>query len=319
MHRQFDDILLGSIELFCLAAEAGSFTAAANIAGVTPAAVSRSISRLEKRLGVRLFVRSTRSIRMTEGGKAYFEQCRAALNQLMEAERKVTGEQVQPSGTIRISAPTTHAHFRLLPLLPRFRAKYPLIKLEVHVSNRNIDFHEENFDIAIRFRAQPDSTMVARHLEDAELVIIASPAYLKRAGLPRKLTDLQKHECLQFDLPSSGRQIGWLFNDDGHEKVILTVGNYRGAGDVLACVTLAKAGAGLFQTYRFIVEKDLAEGTLAEVLQPFGGRSRPVSLMYPKDRMLPSRVRAFVEFMLEQSQMLDSQEGPQLPKRRRAK
>jgi len=118
MKRHFDDVLLGSIELFCLAAEAGSFTAAALAAGVTPASVSRSISRLEKRLGVRLFVRSTRSIRLTEGGKTYFEQCRQALNLLVEAERKVTGEQVQPAGTLRISTPTTYGHHRLLPLLP---------------------------------------------------------------------------------------------------------------------------------------------------------------------------------------------------------
>src|SRR6202008_3024053 len=111
-----DPLRVGSIGLCCLAAEAGSFTAAANNAGVTPAAVSRSISRLEKRLGVRLFVRSTRSIRLTEGGREYFEQCRTALNQLVEAERRVTGEQVQPSGTIRISAPTTYGHHRLLPL-----------------------------------------------------------------------------------------------------------------------------------------------------------------------------------------------------------
>jgi DNA-binding transcriptional LysR family regulator len=299
MHRQFDDILLGSIELFCLAAEAGSFTAAANTAGVTPAAVSRSISRLEKRLGVRLFVRSTRSIRLTEGGKDYFEQSRAALNQLIEAERKVTGEQVQPSGTIRISAPTTYGHFRLLPLLPAFRAKYPLIRIEAHISNRNIDFHEENFDVAIRFREQQDSAMVARHLENAALVVVASPAYLKRAGIPRALSDLEQHECIQFDLPSSGRQIPWLFKEDGHEKEILSTGNYICAEDVLAGVTLAKAGAGLFQTYRFIVEKDLAEGGLVEVLQTFAGRSRPVSLMYPHGRLLPSRVRALVDFLLE--------------------
>ena len=91
--------------------------------------------------------RSTRSIRLTEGGKVYFEQSRAALNQLIEAERKVTGEQVQPSGTIRISAPTTYGHFRLLPPLPAFRAKYPLIRIEAHISNRSIDFHEENFDV----------------------------------------------------------------------------------------------------------------------------------------------------------------------------
>jgi len=299
MHRQFDDILLGSIELFCLAAEASSFTGAANTAGVTPAAVSRAISRLEKRLGVRLFVRSTRSVRLTEGGKDYFEECRAALNQLVEAERKVTGEQVQPSGTIRVSAPTTYGHYRLLPLLPAFRAKYPLIKVEAHISNRNVDFHEENFDVAIRFRAQPDSMMVSRHLEDAALVVVASPAYLKRAKVPKTLSDLEQHECIQFDLPSSGRQISWLFKEGEHEKEIFSTGNYVCAEDVLAGVTLAKAGAGLFQTYRFIVERDLAQGELVEVLQAFAGRSRPVSLMYPHGRMLPSRVRAFVDFMTE--------------------
>src|ERR1700722_14118149 len=112
MKRHFDDLLLGSIELFCLAAEAGSFTAAALTAGVTPAAVSRSISRLEKRLGVRLFVRTTRSIRLTDGGRHYFDQCRQALSQLVDAERQVTGEQLQPAGILRISSPTPFGHYR---------------------------------------------------------------------------------------------------------------------------------------------------------------------------------------------------------------
>ncbi len=153
--------------------------------------------------------------------------------------------------------------------------------------------------MAIRFRVQQDSTMVARHLENAALVVIASPAYLKHAGMPRALSDLEQHECIQFDLPSNGRQIPWLFKEDDHEKEILSTGNYICAEDVLAGVTLAKAGAGLFQTYRFIVEKDLAEGGLVEVLQTFAGRSRPVSLMYPHGRLLPSRVRAMVDFLLE--------------------
>ena len=315
MKRQFDDLLLGSIELFCLAAEAGSFTAAAHAAGVTPAAVSRSVSRLEKRLGVRLFVRSTRQIRLTEGGKIYFEQCRLALSQLVEAERKVTGEQVQPSGTLRISTPTTYGHHRLLPLLPAFHARYPLIKLEVHISNRNIDFHGENYDLAIRVRAQPDSTMIARLLEDAPLVVVASPVYLQHAGVPRKLADLERHECIQFDLPSSGRQISWLFNEDGHEKEIFATGHYSCSEDVLGGVTLAKAGAGLFQTYKFIVEKELASGALVEVLQPFGGRARPYSVLYPHGRLLPSRVRAFIDFLLEQTERLKAEEKrPSKPK-----
>jgi DNA-binding transcriptional LysR family regulator len=281
MQRQFDDILLGSIELFCLAGDAESFTAAANAAGVTPAAVSRSISRLEKRLGVRLFVRSTRSIRLTEGGREYFEHCRAALNQLAEAERRVTGEQVQPSGTIRISAPTTYGHHRLLPMLPAFREQYPLIKVEAHISNRNIDLHEENFDVAIRFRAQPDSTMVARHLEDAELVVVASPAYLRRAGLPQALSDLEKHECIQFVLPSSGRQIPWLFKEDGHEKEMLLTGGYSCSEDVLAGVTLARAGAGLFQTYRCVVERDLAGAWWSRCCSPLAGARVPSACFTP--------------------------------------
>ncbi|HZR35801.1 MAG TPA: LysR substrate-binding domain-containing protein [Nevskia sp.] len=307
MQRHFDNVLLGSIELFCLAAEAGGFTAAAHAAGVTPAAVSRSIGRLEKRLGVRLFVRSTRSIRLTEGGKAYFEQCRAALDQLVEAERRIAGEQAQPSGTIRISTPTTYGHHRLLPLLPRFRERYPLIKLDVHISNRNIDFHDENFDVAIRVRAQPDSTMVARLLEDAPLVVVASPAYLGRAGIPRRLGELEQHECIQFDLPSSGRQIAWLFQEDGRDREILLPGNYSCSEDVLGGVTLAKAGAGLFQTYRFIVEKELGAGTLVEVLQAYGGRSRPYSLLYPHGRLLPSRVRVFIDFLMEQTTRLQAE------------
>jgi len=300
--RHFDDVLLGSIELFCLAAEGGTFTAAALAAGVTPAAVSRSISRLEKRLGVRLFVRSTRSVRLTDAGKAYFEQCRGALSQLVEAERQVTGQQVQPAGTLRISAPTTYAHHRLLPLLPAFRAKYPLIKIEVHISNRNVDLHNENFDCAVRVRAQPDSTTVARLLENASLVVVASPAYLKRRGIPKTLVDLERHECIQFELPSSGRAIGWLFNEDGVEREILLTGNYICAEDVLGGVSLAKSSAGLFQAYRFVVEKELAAGSLVEVLPAFAGRSRPFSLLYPHGRLLPSRVRVFVDFLMEQTQ-----------------
>lgn len=306
MTRQFDDVLLGSIELFCLSAETGSFTAAALAAGVTPAAVSRSISRLEKRLGVRLFVRSTRSIRLTEGGKAYHEQCRAALNQLVEAERKLSGEQVQPSGTLRITTPTTYGHHRLLPLLPLFRERYPLIRLQVHIGNRNVDLHEENFDLAIRVRAQPDSTMIARPLEEAPLVVVASPAYLKRAGTPKTLAELERHDCIQFNLPSSGRQIPWLFLDDGKERELVLSGNYSCQEDVLGGVTLAKAGAGLFQTYRFIVEKELAEGSLVEVLQAHGGRSRPYSLVYPHSRLLASRVRVFIDFMIEQTARLQA-------------
>ncbi|UZD98238.1 LysR substrate-binding domain-containing protein [Pseudomonas corrugata] len=299
MKRHFEDLQLGSIELFCLAAEAGSFTAAAQVAGVTPAAVSRSIFRLEERLGSRLFVRTTRSIRLTDAGKTYFEQCRQALTQLVEAQQEMMGAQSMPSGQLRISLPTTYGHHRILPLLPAFRALYPHVSVDVHLSNRNIDFVAEGYDLAIRVRAQPDSSLIARLLEDARLVVVAAPDYLRKAGTPGALEDLDDHECIQFELPSSGRRISWLFNVDGKEREVFGQGNYCCSDDVLGGVTLARHGAGLFQTYRFIVEQELADGSLVEVLQPFSGRSRPFTLLYPHGRYMPQRVRAFVDFLLQ--------------------
>ena len=298
MTRQFDDILLGSIELFCLAAECRSFTAAAIEAGVTPAAVSRSVSRLEQRLGVRLFVRTTRQVRLTDPGLAYFEQCRDALGRLVEAERQVTGQQLAPSGLLRISIPTPYGHYRVLPLLAEYRALYPQVQVEVHLSNRNIDFAEEGYDLAIRVRPPPDSNLIARKLEDAQLVTVATPDYLARCGTPLALEDLQAHECIQFELPSSGRRINWLYREQGADLELATTGSYLVSDDLLGCVTLARSGAGLLQVYRFIVEDDLRSGALVEVLQHAGGRSRPVTLLYPQNRHVPLRVRSFVDFLV---------------------
>ena len=299
MQRHFDDLQIGSLELFCLAAESGSFTTAARLAGVTPAAVSRAVARLEARLGVRLFVRTTRRIGLTEGGQAYFEQCRSALAQLTEAEREASGHQLLPSGTLRISLPTPYGHYRILPLLPAFRARYPAVQVEVHLSNRNIDFADEGYDLAIRGRTPVESTLIARKLEDVALVVVATPDYLARAGTPRTPADLPHHECIQFVLPSSGRRIPWQFREDGAEVERMTAGAYCCSDDLLGCVTLARSGAGLAQTLRFIVEDDLAAGRLVEVLQPYGGCSRPFSVLYPHRRQMPLRARRFVEFLLE--------------------
>ncbi|MES2936875.1 MAG: LysR family transcriptional regulator [Pseudomonadota bacterium] len=300
MGRQFEDVLLGSIELFCLAAELESFTAAASQAGITPAAVSRAIGRLEERLQVRLFVRSTRKIRLTDGGRSYFQQCRQALNQLSDAERELAGGQAEPSGVLRMSLPTTFGHHRVLPLLPRFRALYPKLRVEAHLSNRNVDFMAEGLDLAIRARAQPDSGLVARKLLDAELVVVAAPDYLRRAGRPQTLDDLQAHECVQFLLPSTGQPVPWLFRQEGRDLELRTQGSVTCAEDVLGVVTLVQHGAGLVQTYRFLVEDDLAQGRLVEVLQQHAGRSRPFSVIYPGTRHVPLRLRVFIDFLVQQ-------------------
>ena len=298
MKRQFGDVLLGSIELFCLAAELESFKDAANAAGLTPAAVSRSIARLEQRIGVRLFVRTTRQIRLSEAGRAYFLQCRQALNQLVEAEREVSGQQMEPAGLVRISMPTPYGHLRVLPLIAKFHARYPLVRLDLQLSNRNIDFTADGFDLAIRGRIPPDSGLVARKLEDSPVAVFATPDYLRRAGVPKTLEDLAQHECLQFVLPSAGQNIIWLFRRDGEDIDWPTNGSLTCSEDLLAAVTLAKHGAGLLQTSRFMVEEELRSGQLIEVLQEYGGRSRPFSLLYPRDRNLPLRVRVLIDFLV---------------------
>ncbi|MCG7325660.1 LysR family transcriptional regulator [Achromobacter sp. ACRQX] len=297
MTRHFDDMQLGSIEMFCLAAELSSFTAAANAAGVTPAAVSRSVSRLEARLGIRLFVRSTRHIRLSDEGRAYFEQVRPAIAQLVDAERQVGGQGA--AGRLRISLPTPYAHYRVLPLLPAFRDKYPNVDVHVHISNRNVDFADDGYDLSVRGRAPDDSALIARKLEDAELVVVGAPDYLRRRGTPQTLEDLAAHECIQFDRPSSGRRIPWTFQVEGEAVDIVTDGAYGTAEDVLGGVTLARAGAGLFQTYRFVVEDDLRAGRLTEVLQQHGGSTRPFVLLYPHARHISRRVRAFVDFLVD--------------------
>jgi DNA-binding transcriptional LysR family regulator len=300
MSRRFDDVMLGSIELFCSAAELGSFTAAAVALGVTPPAVSRSVARLEARLGVQLFKRTTRHVALTDAGRDYFNHCREALTQLADAERAVTGQQEAPAGTVRISLPTPYGHHRILPLLPKFRRAYPEVAVEANVSNRNVDFTMEGYDFAVRSRTLPDSGLVARKLEDAELIVVASPSYLRKRGVPKSIDDLPRHECVQFLLPSSGQPVPWLFRVAGRDVEVSTSGGLRCSEDLLASVTLARHGGGLLQTYRFIVEDDLRHGTLKPVLQAHAGRSRPMSLLYPAQRHMPLRVRVLIDFIVRE-------------------
>lgn len=293
----FDGALMGGVPLFCLVARHEGFTAAARATGLTTAGVSRAVARLEARLGVRLLTRTTRSVRLTPEGQRFYEQCREALNQLAEAEREVTGGQLRPAGTVRLSLPTSYGHFRVLPVLPEFMRRHPEITLELQMSNRNVNFAEEGFDLAIRGRNPPDSGLVARKLEDAELVIVASPTYLRSHGRPRRAEDLGRHECIQFLLPRTGAPVPWVLKQGEGFVEHLTSGRLRCSDDILGPITLARAGAGLVQTYRYLVEDSLREGALELVLTELGGASRPFSLLYPGQRHVPLRVRVLIDFL----------------------
>jgi DNA-binding transcriptional LysR family regulator len=290
---------LSTIALFCKSAELGSFTAAANAMGLTPAAVSRGVGRLEDRLGLKLFRRTTRSMSLTDDGRLYFEQCRAAIAQIDDAEKNITGQQSEPRGLLRISAPSTYAHYRLLPRLADFKSRYPLIELDINIANRNIDFVEDGYDVAIRLGTPPDSRLIARKLEDARVGVYATPAYLKNHGTPASLADLKDkraHTLLPFVLPSTGKALPWIFMQGGQQIELTPNSTVHVSEGPIGCVVLARSGMGMVQTFSWIADSYTHE--FVEVLTPLSGCTRPFYLLYPQNRHLSVKVRALVDFLI---------------------
>jgi DNA-binding transcriptional LysR family regulator len=291
---------LSTIALFCKAAELGSFTKAAQALGLTPAAVSRGVGRLEERLGLKLFRRTTRSMQLTDDGQLYFAQCRAALAQIDDAERSITGQHSEARGLLRISVPSTYAHYRLLPRMGAFRVLYPHVELDINISNRNIDFIDEGYDVAIRLGEPPDSRLVARKLEDARVGVYASPAYVQARGAPTGLAQLQdtaQHTLLPFVLPSTGRSMPWLFVQQSQPVEIVPMSSVHVSEDPIGAVSLARAGMGLVQTFDWVAQA--APGGLVEVLADHAGRSKPFYLLYPQNKHLATKVRVLVEFLVK--------------------
>lgn len=294
--RRLDDI-----EALILAVERGSLTAAATALGSTPSAVSRAISRLEQRLGVQLLRRSTRSLGLTEAGQRYLEQSRHAFALLDEAERTLQGQREHLAGRVRISAPTTYGQYRLPQRLRDFAARHPQVEIELAIGNRNVDLVAEGFDMAIRAGELPDSGLVARPLEDAAFCLVAAPAYLQAHGVPADTGALAAHRCLAFVMPSTGRVLPWRLRENGRDVDWSPATALKVADDPLGVVALARAGAGICQTYEFIVADDLRRGDLVEVLPRTRGRTRMFSLLYAPHRQLPAASRALIEALVAAS------------------
>lgn len=295
-----DSVALRAIEVFCAAVEAGSFTAAAHQLGLTPAAVSRAIAQHEVALGVRLFRRTTRHISLTDEGQAYFEPCRQALSLIEDAERKLSHRQTKPRGRVRISVPTTYGHYRALPVIARFGEQYPEVEVEVNVSNRNVDFVTEGYDLVVRAGELGDSTLVARKLEDASLGVFASPSYLAAHGTPKTPDDVLRHRVVGFIRPSTGRVLDLLFKQKGGSPFEVAVKPaLRCSDDFLGCVTLARAGGGITQAFHFLAADAIARGELVEVLKPYAGRSRPFTLLSPSGRAPTLAARLLSDALVE--------------------
>jgi DNA-binding transcriptional LysR family regulator len=286
------------LEAFCRTFETGSFSKAAQLSGVTPQATSRGVARLEQALGVTLFRRSTRSLAATPAAREYYERCARALALLADGERQLSKRAGIAEGQVRLSVPTTYGHYRLLPALANFAERYPKIKVDVGVSNQNVDLVRGGFDLAIRRGTIRDKTLVARKLGDFTLGVYASSAYVARAGTPKGLEDLARHECVTFVMPSSGRALPWAFAGG---RSVVPDARYRCSEDVLGVISLARAGLGLVQVFDFLVEELLARGALVEVLAHLRGPGLPFSLVYPKPVRPTPAVRALIDFIVQQA------------------
>lgn len=295
MSRKFD--YLGDVEVFITVVEHGSFTAAAVELSTTPSVLSRAVSRLEARLGRQLLQRTTRRVGLTEAGRIYLEQARSAFSLLDDAERDGRGQGGDLTGRVKISVPTTYGHYGLPPLLARFSQQHPRVQVELNITNRNVDLIAEGFDLAIRLGQMPDSGLVARKLEEAALLLVASPAYLHRMGVPQTLDELQQHSCLPFIMPRTGRIAPWVFRDDGRDVDWLPRSTFEISDDVLGVVSLAEQGMGICQSYEFIVRDRIERGQLVEVLPHLRGRSRPFSVIFAPHRRQSAATRAMISLL----------------------
>lgn len=278
------------MQLFVKVVETGSFTAAGRELGLPKSSVSRQIARLEERLGVRLLHRTTRVLRPTEAGLAYYEQCTRILAEVAEAEAALVRSQVEPSGRLSVTAPLSFGYRFMGTLVAGFLKAHPKVELLLSLSDRKMDLIEDGFDVAIRIGVLDDSSLVARKLGPASMVVAASPSYLARHGVPQTPEDLRDHSCLLYAYgPSS-----WRFRED--VAVAVKGPLVSNNGDILAAA--AVEGLGLVLGPRFIVENELAAGRLVSVLEPYVPMGSGIWALYPANRFLSAKVRAFVDHVV---------------------
>ena len=286
-----------SMAVFKRVVEVGSFALAAPHFGISPEMAGNHVRALEKRLGVRLLNRTTRQMHLTEAGTAYHARCAQILSEIDEAEAEAGSQQAAPSGTLRITGPLTFGELHLGSAIADYMSRYPSVRVEAYLSDRHVNLIEEGFDLAIRIGDAPDSSLVARRLASASLVVCAAPAYLARRGRPEKPADLTKHACLVYVDLRSPRT--WRFTaPDGGAETVQIAGPFSSNNPQLL-LSLAVAGHGLILWPSFAVGADILNGRLIPLLTNWRLRDLTIRALYPHRLMLSAKVRTFVDFLAD--------------------
>ncbi len=284
--------LFKQIDSFVSVATRGSLSAAARAEGVTPAVIGRRLDALEQRLGVKLLVRTTRSISLTFEGSAFLEDCQRILNDLASAEDSVSLGGVKASGHVRVSAPAGFGRIHVAPLLRGFLDANPDVSCTLDLNDRVVDLVNENFDCAIRIGELADSSLVSIRLADNHRVVIASPDFLARHGAPRTPADLTAFNCL-----SLGQQRGWVFRNQDGETVTVKVGGRLECNDGAVLHEWALAGRGLAWRSRWEVDADIRAGRLVTVLDDHAAPRTGIYAVFPQRKHLALRVRLLIDHL----------------------
>jgi DNA-binding transcriptional LysR family regulator len=286
----------GEMTIFALVAQQGSLSGAARVLGLTPSAISRVIARTEQRIGTRLLIRTTRAITLTAEGEAYLRGARRILADMAEVEEAITDQGV-PRGRLRVSASLAHGRLSIVPLVAAFSARYPAILVDLALGDEVVDILGGQADVAIRFGPLADSPLTARRIGETGQIIVASPDYLARHGVPLHPEDLLEHNCLRFNFRRAAPD--WPFRRDGEVFSLKVAGTIEGnSGDALA--QLARLGTGIARIGAFSVTEDLRSGALVPLLEAFNPDDRePIHAVFVGGAAMPARVRAFVDFLLE--------------------
>ena len=293
------------IDSFVRAVEAGSIAGAARRLGISPAAASQNIARLETQLGVRLLTRTTRSLALTDSGRLYYERVSTLIHELASASEAVSELRDEPRGRLGIAATAAFARHVLAPLIPEFNRRYPHITIELMATDRNVDHVRESVDVSIRIQPALEDGLVARHIARVSSVFCAAPDYLARRGTPTIPEQLQEHDCLVFRFPADGRFLRWGFVRAGehyyppvHAAII--------SDDIDTLARMAVAGAGITRLGAFIAAPFIARGELVELFTPSSNDSvlaevAPLDFYFcVRDRhQLTGKVRAFRDYLAE--------------------
>lgn len=288
---------LSGLMAFVRTADLGSFVAAGQMLGLSASAVGKAVTKLEQQLGIRLFQRSTRRLRLTQEGRAFHERCRRILDDLDDARAMLARTMDAPRGRLRVSTPIVSYHL-LLPVLPDFMTRYPEIEVDLDFNDRLVDLIDEGVDVAIRSGELPDSRLMARTLRPFQMLLCAAPSYLERHGTPNCPRDLDGHLGIRFRYPNSGKIQAWPLTlpagePDLRSRTVLTCNNM----EALRGATIAGLGIGCMPD--FLARDPLAKGELRTLLDDSIDAPGHFSLIWPSNRNLSPKVRVFVDFIGE--------------------